>query len=277
MKNHPGKRLTIYDLPSIAKLALPLGSTPRNILAGFSCTGIWPFNREIFGDAEFAPSTVTDKPLTIVGEDLNENSSVAQRDLQTPTRDIVIEDIDEATSGNQKEIETTNDVHTREPSTSKERFCTPSTSERAKEGSLAHTPEVIRPYPKGDFQKSAKGRRAKGKTAVLTDTPEKQLLMEAQNKRKKLPVKRNLATEAKNKGKKQKIETNAKKKGKNQKTVYSSDSSEEEDDETLCLVCCGTYCNSNEDWLQCRECKKWAHISCTDKNPYFICNNCLSD
>ncbi|XP_072377798.1 uncharacterized protein [Diabrotica undecimpunctata] len=63
IKNNPGKRMTIYDLPSIVRTSHPLATTPVNILAGFSCTGIWPFNREIFNDSDFNASTVTDRPL----------------------------------------------------------------------------------------------------------------------------------------------------------------------------------------------------------------------
>ncbi len=42
--------------------ALPFAATPANILAGFRCAGIHPFNREIFTDQDFSPSAVTDRP-----------------------------------------------------------------------------------------------------------------------------------------------------------------------------------------------------------------------
>ncbi|XP_041845662.1 uncharacterized protein LOC121642781 [Melanotaenia boesemani] len=62
MKAHPGVTMTIYDLPNIVKSALPLAATPSNIQAGFACTGIWPFQRDVFSENEFAPSLVTDRP-----------------------------------------------------------------------------------------------------------------------------------------------------------------------------------------------------------------------
>lgn len=233
IRNHPGKRLTIYDLPSIAKVALPLACTPRNILAGFNCTGIWPTNRHIFSEADFAPSSVTDSPLE---GDVNEESGVTKRE-QTPTRVI------------------SNEALTATPSTSK-----------VVKHSVSVTPEAIRPFPKGGLQKTNRGRRAKGKTTILTDTPEKLLIMEAQSNKKIVPLKLNSRSKVKNKGKRRKTA--------NKKS--SSDFSEDEN-ETFCLVCSGAYSASKEDWIQCKDCRMWAHISCSDMSDYFVCINCVSD
>ncbi|XP_030747152.1 uncharacterized protein LOC115875789 [Sitophilus oryzae] len=63
VRSNPGKRMTIYNIPALAKDAYLLAMTPKNITAGFQCTGIWPFNRYVFSDAEFDPSSVTDRPL----------------------------------------------------------------------------------------------------------------------------------------------------------------------------------------------------------------------
>lgn len=63
MRTHPGKTMTIYDIPEIAATALPLAATPVNIKNGFRVSGIFPFNREIFTDDEFLPAAVTDRPF----------------------------------------------------------------------------------------------------------------------------------------------------------------------------------------------------------------------
>ncbi|KAK9685511.1 hypothetical protein QE152_g37980 [Popillia japonica] len=72
--------MTIYNIPSIVATALPMALTPANIQAGFRCTGIFPYNRNIFTALDYAPSYVTDRPdpsLTLA--DRNEATSTEIR------------------------------------------------------------------------------------------------------------------------------------------------------------------------------------------------------
>ena len=67
-RSHPGKRVTIYDIPQLVNQAQLSAIVPRNILSGFEHTGNWPYNPNLFTDADFAPSDVTDRdyaPFTI--------------------------------------------------------------------------------------------------------------------------------------------------------------------------------------------------------------------
>lgn len=68
LRNNPGKTMTIYDLPQIAAEALSRAASPVNIANGFKVAGIVPFDRNIFTDSDFAPSFVTDRPMTEVPE-----------------------------------------------------------------------------------------------------------------------------------------------------------------------------------------------------------------
>ncbi|KAI4464160.1 hypothetical protein MML48_3g00014046 [Holotrichia oblita] len=49
------------------------------------------------------------------------------------------------------------------------------------------SPEVVRPHPKAEPRKSTNKGRAKGKSRILTDTPEKQAIEADKNKSKKKP------------------------------------------------------------------------------------------
>jgi len=62
MRNHPGKPMTIYDIPGLVSEALPKSVTPSNIMSGFRACGICPFNPDIFSEFDFAPSVPTDRP-----------------------------------------------------------------------------------------------------------------------------------------------------------------------------------------------------------------------
>ncbi|XP_071575010.1 uncharacterized protein [Temnothorax nylanderi] len=60
--NNPSRTMNIYNIPEIVAVAYPLAMTPTNIQAGFKCTGIFPYNKDIFSDLDFAPSFITDRP-----------------------------------------------------------------------------------------------------------------------------------------------------------------------------------------------------------------------
>jgi len=79
MTNNPGKIITIYDVPSISSSALVSAATPRNIINGFSVSGIRPFNINVFTEDEFAPSVVTDMVINTTTEEL----------VNTTTKEIV--------------------------------------------------------------------------------------------------------------------------------------------------------------------------------------------
>lgn len=56
MKTHPGHTMSLYDLPGIVKDAA------TNAQADSRYSGIWPLNRDIFSNQEYAPSRASDRP-----------------------------------------------------------------------------------------------------------------------------------------------------------------------------------------------------------------------
>lgn len=97
MRNNAGKTMTIYNIPGIVATALPLALTQSNIQAGFSCTGICPFNRDKFTELDFAPSQVTDRPMP------KQQGQDARSLQEDPTQ---VKDRPISTKGNDKDLYT---------------------------------------------------------------------------------------------------------------------------------------------------------------------------
>ncbi|XP_039279251.1 uncharacterized protein LOC120350359 [Nilaparvata lugens] len=78
---NPGRTIKVYDIASISGTAYRLAFTPSNILSGFSSSGLWPINLNIFSDHEFHPSSVSDKPHP----DMSVESSAGPSNICSPT------------------------------------------------------------------------------------------------------------------------------------------------------------------------------------------------
>ena len=60
--SNPGRSVSIYEMGHLGGLTFTKSMSATNILSGFSSTGIFPQNRNIFEEHEFLPSDVTDRP-----------------------------------------------------------------------------------------------------------------------------------------------------------------------------------------------------------------------
>ncbi|RVE52221.1 hypothetical protein evm_003140 [Chilo suppressalis] len=63
LMRNPGKTFSIYEVAQCIKEAHMKSMTPANICSAFQATGIYPYNRDIFTDIDFAPSEVTDRAI----------------------------------------------------------------------------------------------------------------------------------------------------------------------------------------------------------------------
>lgn len=166
-----GKTLTIYNIAELSKLAYLETFTPKNIIGGFSKPGIWPINKLVFGDDDFAPidifstgyhdltdeNTHNTQDLHFVDSETSQNNEVVDREQnKTPTLDadpVSVSDADDP-------------LHV---SSSK----------------AILTPEVVRPYPKKAITDSVLKRkgREKGRSRIYTETPEKNRLESLRNEK----------------------------------------------------------------------------------------------
>ena len=65
MVNHPGRRITEFEITKLFRAAYERAATMQNSVSGFQSTGIVPFNPNIFGDSDFAPASVTEIEVEI--------------------------------------------------------------------------------------------------------------------------------------------------------------------------------------------------------------------
>ncbi|KZS03743.1 Uncharacterized protein APZ42_033455 [Daphnia magna] len=86
MRNHPGERIFIYDVPQLTKVPHKRRFNSKNIKSAFVACGIYPFNRHAIPEHMFAPSSGTDLPNVAPPnetEGMNSLSAlVSQRDSQ---------------------------------------------------------------------------------------------------------------------------------------------------------------------------------------------------
>ncbi|OWR53841.1 hypothetical protein KGM_200655 [Danaus plexippus plexippus] len=150
LRNNPGKTLTIYDIPKIVTDSLPFAQTSINIVNGFRKTGIFPYNENIFGEDEFSPSFVTDRPEaeTTIEPEKDPEQAVMSSTECNPTP---------SASTSQAEPEPGPSNREKEPFDLKQAF----------------SPEIVRPYPKAGPRKVAKYNRRKRKAAILTHSRKK--------------------------------------------------------------------------------------------------------
>jgi len=192
--SNPGKTLNIYNIPKLAKIAYFESFTAKNITSSFEKTGIWPFNKLVFSDNDFAPVQVYQSDPTTESND-NNIPDIPEENLP-PTSPSVLQQQDFHISSGKKTPEidapststrfVTPEVDTRlttrpksveidSPSASfglqSPEITAPSTSTEI------ITPEVIRPYPKVNREmKNIKKKREQGKSRIYTDTSEKNRL-----------------------------------------------------------------------------------------------------
>ena len=172
MRTNAGAFVSIHHVGQLAARAFVLSMTPANIQAGFRASGIYPFNRDIFTDDEFQPAEVTDQPM----EDPN---SAGVEPPSTPinlapgtpstSTSAVISIPHAQTSGVEKVTTLTKPI-------------------------ISVTPEQILPLPKARARKPS--NRRKVKCAILTDTPEKNELENAQKQKEKKTRKKKKLTES---------------------------------------------------------------------------------
>ena len=61
LRTHPGRAVTQYQIAALFSEAYGKAATNHNALSGFSKTGIWPLNPDVFPDHVFSAAAITNR------------------------------------------------------------------------------------------------------------------------------------------------------------------------------------------------------------------------
>ncbi|KAK3907340.1 Protein TOPAZ1 [Frankliniella fusca] len=155
---NPGKKVTMHHVSSFVKTAMEKAMTPGTILAGFRKCGIFPYNPDVFTEADFLAAAPFKKP-----------------DDNTPTPD------EAAASGTGTSSATTTPPSSvgATPSTSAATSTDVCQEKTQTESGRFVGPYAIRALPSQQEKAPTPGsrqNRRKGRSMIPTDTPEKQQL-----------------------------------------------------------------------------------------------------
>ncbi|XP_052752615.1 uncharacterized protein LOC128201064 [Galleria mellonella] len=297
MRQNPGARITDYDIAALVNSAFVKAARLEIAQNGFKCTGIYPFNREIFSDLDFLPSLMTNieqEPAfseeTVVGSQLSTscnqqksrccNQQSSSSGTQQPSTSCTQQPSTSCTQ--QPSTSCTQQPSTssnQQPSTSlishpsasgntQPSFMPASTSEITESTAPATVNELLKqlsPLPDASKRRLAARSRKTQKSEILTSSPFKNALVE-----KKAATNTTKAATNKTTTNKRKAATNKMKTKKNIQSLTQL----ERDHDTECIICGETF---EEDWIQCHRCKDWAHEACVDIDPslaYYYCDVC---
>ena len=203
MRSNPGKTISIYQTAGLVNEAFMSAVTPRNITSGFRCTGIFPYNRDIFPDEAFAPSMVSDRPnpelQPAIADDLDGPPPADDLDGPPPGDDLdgpppgddldgppPADDLDGPSPADDPPADEPPTAPA-DPSTAHgpHGCASPADSDVPRVPSRPGyvSPHEILPLPKCPPRTQTKRKRVK--TAIITDTPEKQAIEEAYKERQK--------------------------------------------------------------------------------------------
>jgi hypothetical protein len=187
--NNPGKTITIYSIGELVRNAYVSSVTPQNIMSGFKKPGIWPYNSEPFTDDDYLMSSVTDRPDTSTTESSSKEPS-KECSIDLPVTDANVSSWPDTRT---EIVETSNEnLVSSDVITEKTTDTLPSIPLQlpSVKSTTPISPADIRPYPKAEKRKLSKRGRKKGRTRILTDSPEKEAIEKEIEEKLKRKVKK---------------------------------------------------------------------------------------
>ncbi|CAH2008014.1 unnamed protein product [Acanthoscelides obtectus] len=315
MVNNPGRPITLKEMAAIFHFAYSKVTTIEICEKSFACTGLFPYNPDVFSDLDFAPSEVTNRPhLDLAQETQSEiqriESSVEESSFDddctlAEVRNTIIKENLKLTEEKQSTIP--------EPQSSDVTESTAYFKAAPKELSEPGTSGYI--PPKNDKEKLFENEQTRTPSPKSTGFTKISTYVEAtsaapidlglsvcitpkmilplpkatheqvrRTKSKKSEILSSTPYKDKLLEEKDRRKEGLKKKGGKRKVFGDSGQNTEiqkkkkvdnEKDNTICPGCSEHY--STSDWIKCHLCQTWWHDDCSNYlgNGLFSCDLCL--
>ncbi|XP_069695651.1 uncharacterized protein [Periplaneta americana] len=244
LRTHPGRVVTQYQIAALFSVAYGKAATNHNALSGFSKTGIWPLNPDVFPDHVFNAAAITDRVIQENFENDVGNMTENERERNTAPTPI-------STSCALPPPSTSAISSLPVPSSyTTSALHTPSISLPSSQPTTS--PSLLKPAdisPLSSAKQTTRKRKHEG-SQILTSSP---YLTEVKAKvqQKKLVESRRAAQQARRKLSLEVAEDD-------------EDSDESDSGDVPCLYCNDLFSHSKpkESWLRCIKCSMWAHSEC---------------
>ena len=198
LRNHPGQVVTTFQIAGLFSAAYLRASTHVTAINGFRKTGLWPLDRDVLQDCDFAAPEPTDIPIPRLddgqgesegeGEDEHDSSDLDEADTNQTTANVTEEshDVVDPVITVQPSIPGSAEQHDhRHDHRAESVTCAPAETlcqsdfaaepSTSTDGNVAIT--VISPIQKADRTERRPQSKSRGHTAVITSSPCKRRLL----------------------------------------------------------------------------------------------------
>lgn len=297
IENYQKKKKVVLNISNIGKVfgkAYLRAAKLTTAINGFKKTGLYPVDRLVFTDLDFAAEA---EKWKVQNKDAGEPSSATTGSSSTPSSSNSGDKSCPTLSPSSNNSLVNTSILTNLP------ISTPlPNNENGTSLPLAQSPVTpvqshfdvsilsVSPVkqPAGPDQTVSKPGRKRGSASIITSSPYKRKLEESLAKKSPAPGKRvkcmldasNAVPSTSRGPAPQKKNVTSTKKAK--EVNKGSKKTKEDADDVTCLICCSLYrCSKpGEIWIQCRECQDWAHEECADAGApgeNWTCDLCLDD
>ncbi|KAI4458115.1 hypothetical protein MML48_7g00007138 [Holotrichia oblita] len=175
--SNPGKTISVKNIAYLTNLPFEKAFTRTNIKNSFKKPGIWPLNRLVFSDEDFASNYVTDMTEESISKSQGNRGNHQQNAEETEQQDELDKILNIEHEDPNKVLATNTEMVKEKEITDESN--SPCTSKAARNilKDKKITPAIVRPFPK-IAERRKKGKREPGKSRIMTDTPERDRLEE---------------------------------------------------------------------------------------------------